>query len=247
MLMVVGLCAAMFGGAAKGAEAKSGKAAATGNAASVVKKYADPKRFEKSILAYEAKDQANGTPAPGGIVCIGSSSMVGWHPTIQQDLSPLKVIARGFGGSNMNDAAHYAERLVVRYRPKAVVLYEGDNDIGAGMAPSQVCEAFQSFVGTIHKALPDTRIYVISIKPSLKRWNLWPSAVEANKLIASVCAKDPTRLTYVSIVEGMMNADGKVRDDIFRTDRLHMSAKGYEIWKAAVRPVLLAREGTRAE
>lgn len=244
MLVMVGLCAVMFAGAARGADVAAAKPVVASNAAQAAKKYSDPKRFETSILAFEAKDKA-GTPLAGGIVCIGSSSMVNWHPTIQQDLAPLKIIARGFGGSTMNDAAFYAERMVVRYRPKAVVLYEGDNDIGAGMSPRQICDAFETFVSTVQKGLPEARIYVISIKPSLKRWNLWPTSVETNKLIAGACAKDPNRLTYVSIVEGMMGTDGKVRDDIFRADKLHMTAKGYEIWKAAIRPVLLAREAIK--
>ena len=241
MLAVVGLCAAMLGGAANAADSTPVKVAVASNAAQAVKKYGDPTRFEKVIQAFEAKDKT-ATPLPGGIVCIGSSSMANWHPTIQQDLAPLKIIARGFGGSTMNDAAYYAERMVVRYRPKAVVLYEGDNDIGSGMSPKQICEAFESFVSTVQKGLPEARIYVISIKPSLKRWNLWPTSVEANKLIAGVCAKDPNRLTYVSVVEGMLGTDGKVRDDIFRADKLHMTAKGYEIWKGALKPVLMAKE-----
>ncbi|HSI33803.1 MAG: GDSL-type esterase/lipase family protein [Phycisphaerae bacterium] len=250
----VGLCAAVSAWAedkpsspAAGAIQAVSKLGGTGTDATGLKKYADPARFEKSILAFEAKDKTAGTPAPGGVVCVGSSSMVGWHPTIVKDLAPLPVIPRGFGGSNMNDAAFYAERVVVRYRPKAVVLYEGDNDIGAGMTPAQVHDSFQRFCATVHKSLPDTRIYVLSIKPSIKRWSLWPKAVEANKLIQATCAADAKRLTFVPIWEGMLTADGKPREDIYRTDKLHMNPKGYEIWTKAVRAAVVAKETTVAE
>src|SRR5687767_15921673 len=109
--------------------------------------------------------------------------MAGWHSTIKQDLAPLPVIPRGFGGSNMNDALHYVDRVVTRYRPRAVVIYEGDNDIGMGIAPERVRDTFVKFVNSVHRQLPETRIYVISIKPSPKRWELWGKVVEANRLL----------------------------------------------------------------
>jgi lysophospholipase L1-like esterase len=203
--------------------------------------YPLPTRFENAIRAFEAAD-AKLTPAPGQIVCVGSSSMAFWNATIGKDLAPLKVIPRGFGGSNMNDALHYVDRVVLRYRPKAVVLYEGDNDIAQGIAPGKIVETFNAFTAAIHKAQPDTRIYVMSIKPSPSRLALWPKSVEANKLLRAACALDPKRLTFVSTVEAMMGADGQVRAGIFRPDRLHMTAAGYALWRDVLRPVLMKGE-----
>lgn len=222
-----------------------GMTAALAHAASDVtapaaKQYGSPQIFEPSIRAFEAKDQLN-PPTPGGIVCVGSSSMVGWHATIQKDLAPLPVIARGFGGSNMNDALYYVDRVVLRYRPRAVVLYEGDNDIAQGIAPEKIRDTFLAFESAVHKRLPDARIYVMSIKPSPTRWNLWAKSIATNKLLQAACAADK-RLTFVSTVEAMMSADGKVREDLFKADRLHMNAKGYELWRDVLRPLLVKRE-----
>jgi lysophospholipase L1-like esterase len=203
--------------------------------------YPQPQRFEKAIRAFELADEKL-TPPPGQIVCVGSSSMAGWHGTIQKDLAPLKVISRGFGGSNMNDALFFVDRVVLRYRPKAVVLYEGDNDIAAGIAPQVIRERFAAFAAAVHKALPQTRIYVLSIKPSPSRAALWAKAVEANRLLQAACAADAARLTYVSTVEAMMSADGKLREDLFKPDRLHMTAAGYALWREVLRPVLMKGE-----
>jgi len=208
--------------------------------ADLSKPYPEPQRFEKSIKAFELADEKN-PPAPGQIVCVGSSSMVGWHATIQKDLAPLKVIARGFGGSNMNDALYYVDRVVIKYRPRAVVLYEGDNDINAGVTPAKIAETFKTFVNTIHKKLPDARIYVLSIKPSPSRWSLWPKSIEANMLLKAACAADK-RLTYVSIVETMMQPDGKVKEEIFKADRLHMLPAGYVLWRDVLKPILMSKE-----
>jgi lysophospholipase L1-like esterase len=168
--------------------------------------------------------------------------MAGWHATIKQDLAPLPVIARGFGGSNMNDALFFVDRVVNRYRPRAVVLYEGDNDIAAGIAPERIRDTFLAFTKAIHRQLPETRIYVISIKPSPSRWALWPRTVEANRLLQAACTADAKRLTYVSVVEGMLGPDGKPQDAIYKADRLHMNAKGYAIWRDVLRPILMKRE-----
>lgn len=202
--------------------------------------YPNPQRFESSIKAFEKSDEKT-PPAPGGIVCVGSSSMVKWKPTIQADLAPLHVIPRGFGGSMMNDALYYVDRIVTKYRPRAVVVYEGDNDIAAGITPQKINEKFKAFVAAVHQKLPDAHIYLLSIKPSPSRKSLWPQSIEANSLMSATCAADKS-LTYVSIVEPMLANDGKVRTDIFGLDRLHMNAKGYALWRSVLRPILMKDE-----
>ncbi|MEO1996524.1 MAG: GDSL-type esterase/lipase family protein, partial [Planctomycetaceae bacterium] len=202
--------------------------------------YRSPDRFEDSIQRFEARD-AQRLPRRQGIVCVGSSSIRGWHATIQQDLAPLTIIPRGFGGSNMNDALHYADRIVIRYRPRAIVLYEGDNDVAQNIAPAKISATFQLFVVKVHRELPQCRIYFLAIKPSIRRWNLWPRMQAANQNIAAICAKDP-RLTYVDVAAGMLNDTGEPRPEIFMADKLHMKRPGYLIWRDALRPVLMRNE-----
>ncbi len=204
------------------------------------KSYPDPERFEKAILAFEASDEKEKPPTKA-IVCIGSSSMRGWNGEIYDDLAPLSVIPRGFGGSNMNDALHYAERLVLAYRPRAILLYEGDNDIAQGIEPQEILETFQAFVAKVHESRAQVRFYFLSIKPSIKRWEMWPAMQEANRLIAEECAEDE-RLVYIDVASPMLGDDGEPRADIFKEDGLHMNRKGYEIWRDVVRPVLIKAE-----
>ncbi len=202
--------------------------------------YPDPKRFEKAIEQFESGDRQN-PPSQGAIVCIGSSSMRGWHGTIEGDLAPLTVIPRGFGGSNMNDALHYADRIVLPYKPRAIVLYEGDNDVAQGIPPGQIAETFRAFAKKVHDELPECRIYVLSIKPSIKRWSMWPTMQEANALLEAMCRKDD-RLVYVDIATPMLNAEGLPKPGIFKKDKLHMTRSGYVIWRDTLKPVLENRE-----
>lgn len=204
------------------------------------KAYGNPTHFEEDIKRFEAGDR-KAPPPRGAIVCIGSSSMRGWHKSIQDDLAPLTVIPRGFGGSNMNDALYYADRIILPYKPRAVVVYEGDNDTAQGISPQTIAATFQAFTEKIHGELPDCRIYVLSIKPSIQRWHLWPAMKEANRLMAALCEKDE-RLTFVDVATGMLNSEGTPRKEIFAEDNLHMTAGGYVIWREALRPVLLESE-----
>jgi len=205
-----------------------------------LKPWPDPARFEKQIAEFEAAD-AQQMPPEGAIVAIGSSSMRGWHKSIKADLAPLTVIPRGFGGSCMNDALHYVDRIVIKYRPRAVLLYEGDNDIAGNWTKEQIVEAFRAFQQRIHAELPETRIYVISIKPSVSRWSMWPRMAEANEALKAECAKDK-RMTYIDVATPMLGANGEPKPEIFLNDNLHMKPEGYAIWTQAVKPVLDAAE-----
>jgi len=202
--------------------------------------YPDPARFADEIDAFTAADSVS-PPPTGAIVCVGSSSMHGWHETIAQDLAPLTVVPRGFGGSNMNDVLFYADMIILPYHPRAVVLYEGDNDIADGVAPGTIDATFGKLVARIRAELPLCRIYVLSIKPSPSRWTLWPRMQRANALLRADCADD-SLLTYVDVAGAMLGQDGKPKPDIFLEDRLHMNRAGYRLWRDALRPVLLGRE-----
>jgi len=188
--------------------------------------YPDPRRYEQAVLAFEALADSIPTPE-GAIVCLGSSSMRLWHRTIQADLTPLTLVPRGFGGSTMMDALYYAERLVIASRPRAVLLYEGDNDIALGISPAMVRRTFDALVAKIHQALPHTRLYVLAIKPSIARWTVWPEMRAANRLLKNSCESNPL-LTYIDVASLMLSPDlGRPRPEIFTADSLHMNEKGY--------------------
>lgn len=199
----------------------------------------DPARFESAVEAFE-KESRETPPPEGAIVGLGSSSMRMWT-SIREDLKPLTMIPRGFGGSVMNDALYYADRIAVPYKPRAVLLYEGDNDAAFGISPEKIVETFDALIGKIHGELPGARIYVISIKPSISRWNIWETMRKTNELLKSRCDEEPL-LTYIDVATPMLDDRGKVLQDIFIQDNLHLNKKGYAIWSKAIRSVLIPKE-----
>ncbi len=204
-----------------------------------------PDAWERSITRFEAQDRIS-PPPPGAVVFTGSSSITFWE-TLRQDMAPLPVINRGFGGSRIHQVVHNAGRIVLPYRPRAVALFAGTNDI-APPNPKSAMQAYQgylAFVRAVHSTLPETPIYYISITPAPSRWKLWPVVCEVNRLIQAHTQNDPC-LHFIDIVPAFLGPDGKPRRELFRIDRLHPNALGYAQWTAIIKPVLLADLTTAA-
>jgi lysophospholipase L1-like esterase len=192
-------------------------------------------KWEKEVSAFEASDKTNFPPIDA-ILFLGSSSIRKWTNVVH-DFPDLKVINRGFGGSQIDDSVALVDRLVLPYKPKLIVFYAGDNDIGAKKSPEKVAADFKALVEKVHASLPATRIAFVSIKPSLKRWNLVEQIKVANQLIEEYTKTDK-RLDYINVFNAMLGEDGKPRPELFVADGLHMTPKGYELWTSLIRPHL---------
>lgn len=189
--------------------------------------------WSRDIAAFEAADQAH-PPAPGAVLFIGSSSIRFWT-SVASDFPEVRTINRGFGGSEINDATFFADRIVAPYKPGAIVMYAGDNDIAAGDSPGFVLQEFQDFVRKARAVDPGVPIAFIAIKPSMARKALMPQIREANEKIRDWVAKQQG-VTYLDIFNPMLGQDGQPQDKWFREDGLHMNRSGYELWIGIVKP-----------
>lgn len=189
--------------------------------------------WEESISSYEEIDTTV-RYAPGSIVFVGSSSIRGWT-TLAEDFADLPVLNRGFGGSQLIDSIMYAHRIVTPYKPAAVAVYAGDNDIAAGKSADRVFADFKTLVQTIHAADPTIRIGFIAIKPSLKRWELWETMNKANTMVAQF-AKTHDLVTYLDIATPMLGNGGEPEPGLFVKDGLHLSRSGYDLWTSVLMP-----------
>jgi GDSL-like Lipase/Acylhydrolase family len=196
---------------------------------------AKPTDWAKDIDRLTAGDIAR-PPARDGIVFVGSSSILRWE-TLAADFPGLPVIRRGFGGSELADSVFYADRIVIPYHPRLVVLYAGENDIAAGKSAEAVAADFDAFCAKVLPALPDVRIIFISLKPSPLRKKFMPEFARANALIAAACARNP-RLTFVDVYHAMLDAQGRTRPELYVGDHLHMNHDGYATWIHLLSPLL---------
>jgi lysophospholipase L1-like esterase len=194
----------------------------------------DSLKWEKDIAAFEASDKTN-PPPRGCIVFVGSSSIRRWT-NLAADFPAFPVINRGFGGSQLADSVNFAERIIIPYAPRQVVIYAGGNDINAKKPPELVYGDFVALVTKIHARLPHTRIAYIASAPNPSRWSQVEKVRRLNALVEAYCQRH--RMIFINVFPLMLGPDGQPKPDIFVADRLHMNAKGYAIWKEAVAPRL---------
>jgi lysophospholipase L1-like esterase len=157
----------------------------------------------------------------------------------------LKVINRGFGGSHISDVNHFAERIVLKYSPRLIVFYAGDNDIESGKSPQQVFDDFQAFAELVHDRLHNTRIIFLPIKPSIARWPKWRQMQDVNQRVAQLSRRDQ-RINYVDTASPMLGEGGKPRRELFLDDGLHLNERGYTLWRETLRPIFERAAFTRA-
>ena len=193
--------------------------------------------YQKTLAAAQKE-----SPAPGGIICIGSSHMQFWK-TVREDLAPLTVHNFGIGGSRMNQAADlFIDNLAIPFKPRAVILYEGSNDINAGTKPETVLANFRKLYGKLHAALPHTRLYVLGVVPSPgKRFEKIADLKQTNELLAKECATQPW-MKFIDVTSPLLGADGKPKEELFKPGDIHMLPAGYAVWKSVIAPVVVPAE-----
>jgi lysophospholipase L1-like esterase len=192
-------------------------------------------QWDAEIAAFQAQDQAR-PPVRGAVLFIGSSSIRFWK-TLAHDFPEVKTINRGFGGSEIDDATFFADRIVAPYHPRAIVIYAGDNDLADGDSPAHVRDDFAAFVRKARSLDPGVPIAFIAIKPSVARKALLPQIREANALVRQYAASEHG-VTWLDVSTPMLGKNGQPQAQWFVGDGLHMNRKGYALWVSIVRPWL---------
>lgn len=191
--------------------------------------------WEKEISAFERSDATN--PPPKNALLFAGSSTIRFWTTLAKDFPEHRVINRGFGGSQIVDSTHFADRIIFPYAPSAIFFRAGGNDIAARKSPEQVFADFKEFVATVHGKLPDTDINFMSWNPTILRWENRDKEKTLNHLVEEF-AKTTPHVKYIDVYNISLDANGQPRPDIFRNDKLHFNAEGYKLLAAAMRPHL---------
>jgi lysophospholipase L1-like esterase len=194
----------------------------------------DPNRFAREIQTFADWDSKNAVPAEP-VLFVGSSSIRLWRT--HESFPDLPVLNRGFGGSHISDVLHFADRIVLAYKPRIVVFFAGSNDIAAGKSAARVFEDYRRFVQLVQARLPTTCVVFLAINPCRSRWSLWPEMKKANRLIQEFCQGD-SRLVFADFTGLFLGPDGVPDSNLFQADQLHLNTAGYVAWTRALVPIL---------
>lgn len=202
------------------------------------------KKHHKHFAGWET-DDAEHPKAEGGAVFAGSSSITMWRE-VHKDFADLRAINRGFGGSTtgqwLSGDGELIDSFIIAYKPAIVVYYCGENDMQGNTTPEQVRDNLRKIIERIHAALPDTRFFYISAKPSPSRISNWEKFKAANDLCKELAETIPN-VYFIDVASRMFDENGEVRADIFLKDNLHMNRTGYtDVWIPAIKEALAAAE-----
>jgi lysophospholipase L1-like esterase len=200
--------------------AKSGKAA---------KAASGPTRWEETIKKFEAID-ATMPPPTGAVLLVGGSNARRW--TDVDDFFPKhQVINRGFGGARLTDVLHFADRIVLPYKPQTILLNAGGNDLSSGKSPEQIRDTASAFIAKVHASLPDTRIYYLGL-PLVRRASVTPKggvAIRAMNSRLAELAGTKTNVEFIDLVPAFLDDQSQFQPDLFVKDGIHFSPQGYAI------------------
>lgn len=166
------------------------------------------------------------------IVFYGSSSFRLWN-NLNEDFKSYNVLNYGFGGAFIEDCIRYFDRLFSNINPIAFVLYVGGNDLSLEYSNRKINSLFKILLTKIKSQFPNTKIICVSIKPSYHRIEKFKKIKKLNTIMKEELMKNGKN-SYVDIFRLFLNKDEKIIKSYFVKDNLHLSKKGYEVWKKAI-------------
>ncbi len=184
-------------------------------------------KYEKAVKNFEKQDAEN-PPTSETTFFVGSSTFTRWKE-IPNDFAEFQPVNRGFGGSTLRDWNEVATaRLLSPFKPSRVVLYCGGNDMTRGASGEQALERFKTFVAALRKSNPDVKIHVCAIHFAPVCEKSWDKFRAYNDGIKKIADEDPN-IYYVDFENAVRDKDGKVREDLYLGDRLHLTRQGEEL------------------
>jgi lysophospholipase L1-like esterase len=199
-----------------------------------------PLVWKKEIRQFKKLDRKTVYPE-NSVIFIGSSSIRLWS-SLSEDMYPIPVIRRGFGGAKIGDVIYWAPKLLYKHTFNKVVVFAGTNDITGhpeDSPPEIVVEKVLKLVSMIHEHNPDAIVYYISITPTPRRWHVWPNAKLSNELIAGYTA-ETDNFEFLDFTEMFLTPEGVPDSTFFVSDGLHLNEKGYAVWTQKIKAILLA-------
>ncbi|MDR0869969.1 MAG: SGNH/GDSL hydrolase family protein [Planctomycetaceae bacterium] len=185
-------------------------------------------KFENDVRNYAFQSIAD-PPIPGSSLFIGSSSFKLWSKKLEERFAQYDAVNRGFGGSQMSHNIAALARIHLPYKPARVITFCGGNDLAAGKSVDAVFSDYKYYIARIWNDNPLTEIFYVSVSHAPVREKYWEQTDDLNSRMKNLAAKN-IGIYYIDVVLPLNGDNGRTREDLFRSDRLHLNDGGYEIW-----------------
>ena len=168
------------------------------------------------------------------IVMLGNSLTENGKDWTERIGTTKHVVNRGIIGDN---TVGMTERLrqITPYRPKAIFLMAGINDMVGNTTYEQVANRVISLIEAIRQQTPSTELFVQSILPINEtngRWKTLAGRTDdipfANMLIRAYC--ETHGITFVNIFPRMVRGHSNMLRPELTNDGLHLTDQGYRVW-----------------
>jgi len=167
------------------------------------------------------------------IAFYGSSTFRLWT-NLEKEFDLINGTNLGFGGSTLAACVWYFDRIFTKLNPSCFIIYAGDNDIGDNRHPEEVFIFFLQLLDKIRNRFGNIPIFYISIKPSISRYHIIDRIEYTNKIISQEINTLANNTFYINLYDKMLDESGFPIKDYYLHDGLHLSPKGYELWKKII-------------
>lgn len=174
-------------------------------------------------------------PVREGIVFTGSSTFRLWN-TLAEQMAPLPVVNRGFGGAETRHVLRHLPDLVLPLSPRLVVYYAGTNDAGHGRGAAEIVRNVRAFREKLQRARPGTPLLFLSIIRSPARREQWATIDSANAELKREAGRNG--FEWLNVNPALVDARGEPVGTLFQPDSLHLTPTGYERLTSVVKPAV---------
>jgi len=195
--------------------------------------------YEQDVQQLEAIKQQ--VEYKADLIFYGSSSFRLWKD-LNESFVDYKPINLGFGGSTLAACVWYFNRVMLHLKPKGFIIYAGDNDLGDGRHPEEVFIFFKQLVAIIRQHFGNIPIVYISIKPSIRRFNIIEQIKFTNKIIEAEIEKNmDSQVFFLNVFDKMVDESGYPLRDLFEIEGLHINQKGYVLWTQLLNDFIISK------
>ena len=118
--------------------------------------------------------------------------------------------------------------------------YCGANDVNNGESAEAIAGRFGQFVARVASALPETRVFYVSInRAPQKTRQLWNVVDAANALVRAYAVVAPN-VYYIDVNPALFDSLGTPRMEMYTEDGLHLTPAAYVEYTRIIKPVIAA-------